>query len=167
MLDMNILQQYRQYRQRPTVQGLYPIAESLGLLCYPEPQTGTIGDVRFGAINLKLDRELGYPEKTLKAELYGEFSDIGVLTQLRHLSFQEIHIELFLETLSRSWFQNLSINDSILKGCETLEIDQFTLYTCQPGGTASPIDSIGNAFAQAITRMIAECFDRFDEQEAV
>lgn len=163
---MNILEQYRQYRQRQTVQGLFPIAEALGLLCYPEPETKKIGDVRFGQINLRLDRELHFPEKTLSAEIYEVFSEIGLLNQLRHLGFQEIHLELFVETLSRSWIQNLSINDSISKGCEILEIDQYILYTCQLGGTASPIDSIENAFDQAIAQMTAECFDRFDEQEA-
>lgn len=160
-MNTSILQQYRCYRQRPTVQGLYPIAETLGLLCYPEPQTGTIGDVRFGAINLGLDRELGYPEKTLKDELHWNFSHLGIIAKLRYLDFQEIHVELLFETMARSWLQNLSISDAISRGCETLKIDQSILHTCRPE-VFDADESIENVFKSAIERMVNKCFSQLD-----
>lgn len=157
-MNTSILEQYRHYRQYPTAQSLYPIAEAFGLLAYPEPQTGTIGDVRFGQINLNLDAALNHPDRTLKAALYREFTDIGVLREMRFWELQEIEIELFLETIVREWMRNSPTMDAINAGCAVIDIDSYSLYTCQSGGVDSQEDSIGEAFNRALQQMEIECF---------
>lgn len=81
---MTILEQYRQYRQRPTAQGLFDLAERLGLLAYPEPQTGTIHPVRQGQIARRIESTLGNPEQILANAIYLKLYEYGIITTAYH-----------------------------------------------------------------------------------
>lgn len=83
-MNTSILTQYRQYRQRPTAQGLYSLAERLGLLAYPEPQTGTINAVRQGQVVRRIESNLGNPEQVLTCAIYTKLYEYGIITQAYH-----------------------------------------------------------------------------------
>lgn len=160
-MNPSILSQYRQYRQRPTPQGLFPIAKALGLLCSPEPQTGKIGDIRFGQINLRLDRQLNCPDKKLTTLIYREFSDLEILMELRNFGCNENEIQLFIETIAKKWMENSSIQEALQAGCDAIDTDTYTLYLAQPGGMRAleaGNDLIEDAFKRALQKMELECF---------
>lgn len=166
---MTILTQYRQYRQRPTAQGLYPLAERLGLLAYPEPQTGTINAVRFGQVNLLLNCQLNYPDKTLTASLYREFSEIQVLEELRGFGLNESEILLLIEVSARNWLDNCSIEEALQEGLDAVDLDTYTLYCAQPGGIRAldtGEDLIESAFNRALQKMECDCFAQWVEEAA-
>lgn len=142
---MNILSQYRQWRQSNDPNELFQLADRLDLLSGLERHTGTIHPCRQGQVAQQVESHLGNPEKYLTNEIYLQLYATGVQSGCYSHGISDDTLTAYCQLRSKGYWTNYL-------SPEELEVMR-------------PIDDLEAIYAYPVSGAVKEAIERYIEGE--